>query len=194
MPAFEYAIALTGGIATGKSSAAKLFNAWGFEIIDLDAIAHQVLNAQQEKIAALFGAAYINKSGIDRKALGKLVFSDVNQRKKLEALLHPIIQKEAASRAKVLDMMAGSYLVDIPLFFEFQGYPITRTIVVYAPREVQLQRLMRRDGYSVKEAEQRLDAQMDIEKKREQATFVIDNSGDLSQLKNECQRVKALIL
>lgn len=194
MPAFEYAIALTGGIATGKSSAAKLFNAWGFEIIDLDAIAHQVLNAQQEKIAALFGAAYINKSGIDRKALGKLVFSDVNQRKKLEALLHPIIQKEAASRAKVLDMMAGSYLVDIPLFFEFQGYPITRTIVVYAPREVQLQRLMWRDGYSVKEAEQRLDAQMDIEKKREQATFVIDNSGDLSQLKNECQRVKALIL
>jgi len=194
MPAFEYAIALTGGIATGKSSAAKLFNAWGFEIIDLDAIAHQVLNAQQEKIAALFGAAYINKSGVDRKALGKLVFSDVNQRKKLEALLHPIIQKEAASRAKVLDMMAGSYLVDIPLFFEFQGYPITRTIVVYAPREVQLQRLMRRDGYSVKEAEQRLDAQMDIEKKREQATFVIDNSGDLSQLKNECQRVKALIL
>ena len=194
MPAFEYAIALTGGIATGKSSAAKLFSAWGIEIIDLDIIAHQILKRQQEKIATLFGTACIKEGSVDRKALGKQIFSDIKKRKKLEALLHPLIQKEATSKAKILDRVAKPYLVDTPLFFEFLGYPIADSIVVYASREIQLRRLIKRDGYSMKEARQRLDAQMDIEKKKVLATFVIDNSGDLSQLENECQRVKDLIL
>jgi len=83
MSAFAYAVALTGGIATGKSSAARLFGDWGIEIIDLDSIAHQVLNRQREKIVALFGAACIVGGSVDRRVLGKQVFSDSKKRKKL---------------------------------------------------------------------------------------------------------------
>jgi len=190
---FQYAIALTGGIATGKSSAAKLFGSWGFEIIDLDMIAHKVLDEQQEKISELFGAACVVEGRVDRRALGKQVFADTEKRKKLEALLHPLIRQEAANRASILDASGKPYLVDIPLFFELNSYPITRSILVYAPREIQLQRLMQRDGYSIQEATQRIDAQMNIETKKQQATFVIDNSGDLAQLERECRRVKDII-
>ena len=193
MSVFEYAIALTGGIATGKSSAAKLFDAWGFEIIDLDTVAHQILDGQQEKISELFGATCITGGRVDRKALGKQVFSDREKRKKLEALLHPLIRQEAVRKAHILDAFGKPYLVDIPLFFELRSYPITCSIIVYAPREIQLQRLMQRDGYSIQEATQRIDAQMNIETKKQQATFVIDNSGDLAQLKRECRRIRDLI-
>jgi dephospho-CoA kinase len=190
---FKYAIALTGGIATGKSSAAKLFGAWGFDIIDLDTIAHRTLDEQQGKISELFGATCITGGRVDRKALGKQVFADTEKRKKLEALLHPLIRQEAVKKAHILDAFGTPYLVDIPLFFELHSYPITRSIVVYTPREIQLQRLMQRDGYSMQEATQRIDAQMNIETKKQQATFVIDNSGDLAQLERECRRVRGLI-
>ena len=193
MSVFKYAIALTGGIATGKSSAAKLFDAWGFDIIDLDTVAHQILDGQQEKISELFGTTCITGGRVDRKALGKQVFADTEKRKKLEALLHPLIRQEAAEKAHILDAFGTPYLVDIPLFFELHSYPITRSIVVYTPREIQLQRLMQRDGYSMQEATQRIDAQMNIETKKQQATFVIDNSGDLAQLERECRRVRGLI-
>ena len=190
MSVFEHATALTGGIATGKSSAAKLFHAWGFEIIDLDLVAHKVLGGQQEKISELFGAECVSEGKVDRKALGKQVFSDTEKRKKLEALLHPLIRQEAVNKASLLDISGKPYLVDIPLFFELHSYPISQSILVYAPREIQLQRLMQRDGYNVQEATQRIDAQMDIESKKQQATFVIDNSGDLAQLERECRRVR----
>ena len=193
MSVFKYAIALTGGIATGKSSAAKLFAAWGFDIIDLDTVAHQILEGQQEKISALFGEVCITGGRVDRKALGKQVFADTEKRKELEALLHPLIRQEAMKKAQILDTLGTPYLVDIPLFFELHSYPITRSIVVYTLREIQLQRLMQRDGYSMQEATQRIDAQMDIETKKQQATFVIDNSGDLAQLERECRRVRGLI-
>ena len=193
MSIFKYAIALTGGIATGKSSVAKLFNAWGFEIIDLDTVAHQVLDGQQEKISELFGATCITRGRVDRRALGKQIFSDIKKRKKLEALLHPLIRQEAVRKAHILDAFGKPYLVDIPLFFELHSYPIARSIVAYAPRKIQLQRLMRRDEYSTQEAAQRIDAQMSIETKKKQATFVIDNSGDLAQLESECRRIRDLI-
>ncbi len=193
MSIFKYAIALTGSIATGKSSVAKLFDAWGFEIIDLDTVAHQVLDRQQEKISELFGETCITRGRVDRKALGKQIFSDTEKRKKLEALLHPLIRQEAVKKAHILDAFGKPYLVDIPLFFELHSYPIVRSIVVYAPRKIQLQRLMRRDECSTQEATQRIDAQMSIEIKKQQATFVIDNSGDLVQLERECRRVRELI-
>ena len=194
MANFKYAVALTGGIATGKSSAAEIFSQEGFEIIDADKIAHQILDEQAEQIAILFGAVYLTEGRVDRKALGRLVFSDAQKRKKLESLLHPLIQEEIASLSNILDRTKSPYLVDVPLFFESGAYPIAQTIVVYAPKEIQVERLMRREGYSRIEAWQRLEAQMDIEIKKKQATYVIDNSGDRDQLVRECQRVSHAIL
>ena len=191
---FVYAVVLTGGIATGKSSAAAYFAAWGCDIIDADKIAHEILDAQRESIARLFGDAYVREGRVDRKALGRLVFADVQQRKRLESLLHPLIEQEISARAEALDQDRKPYLIDIPLFFESRRYPVKHSIVVYAPREIQLQRLMQREGYSEAEARSRIEAQLDIEIKKAQASYVIDNSGTLARLERECRRVRALIL
>jgi len=191
---FTYAIALTGGIATGKSTVSRLFSSWGFEAIDLDEISHLVLESQKEKISALFGTAYIKEGHVDRRALGKTVFADTQKRNMLESLLHPLIHREVTRIAQDLDKRKQPYLVDIPLFFERNSYAIPRSIVVYTLPEIQLQRLVKREGYTTEEALQRINAQIDIEEKKKWATYVIDNSGDLEQLEKECLRVRDVIL
>ena len=192
---FEHAVALTGSIATGKSTSSKIFSGLGFEIIDADSIAHMILDRESAKVAELFGEEYLTDSNrVDRVALGRLVFGDNTKRKILEELLHPLIRKEITSQAEVLDSSGVTYLIDLPLFFESgSSYPIESSIVVYSPREIQLQRLIDREGYSVEEAESRISSQIDIEKKRAEATYIVDNSGDLKQLENECNRVAKLL-
>ena len=194
MTAFRYAIALTGSIATGKSTVAQIFSEYGFEIIDADRVAHHALDTHTSKIAEIFGKTYIVNGKVDRKALGKLVFANAKKRQALESLLHPLIQSEITSQAKALDRLEKPYLIDIPLFFELNRYPIKRSIVVYTPRQIQLERLMQRENYTQAEAQSRIDTQMDIEEKRTLATWVIDNSGDRETLEKECQRVQNLIL
>jgi len=191
---FKYAIALTGSIATGKSSTSRLFSSWGFEVIDLDTIAHQMLESQQAQIVRLFGAACIREGCVDRKMLGSIVFADAEKRSMLESLLHPLIYRESVRLAEDLDRKKKPYLVDIPLFFERNSYAISRSIVVYAPKKIQLRRLIEREGYTTKEALQRINAQIDIEEKKKRATYIIDNSGDLEQLEKECLRVRDIIL
>ena len=192
--AFEYAVALTGGIATGKSSATMLLSLYGFRFIDADKITHKVLDESAESIASLFGTEYVAGGKVDRGSLGKLVFADKVKRQDLEALLHPLIYDEIVRLSEEQERFKKPYIIDIPLFFEGDRYPIKQSIVIYAPREKQLERLMKRDGYSEEEALRRIDSQMDIEEKRRQATYVIDNSGDLKQLQGECDRVKDEIL
>jgi len=189
----SHAIVLTGGIATGKSSAGEILQQHGLALIDADRIAHKVLDAQTAEIAALFGEQFLLEGRVDRKALGALVFADSDKRKALESLLHPLIREEILQRSEALDRKRVPHLVDLPLFFESGQYPFERVIVVYAPRRIQKQRLMVRNGYTSDEAEARLDAQMDIEEKRARANHVIDNSGDLAQLERECLQVKDMI-
>ena len=192
--AFSYAIVLTGSIGTGKSSAAALLSSLGFEIIDADKVAHQVLNAESEKIAEIFGEELVKNNEVDRKALGSIIFADKAKRKVLEDLLHPLIYDEIERQALVLDQKKKPYLVDIPLFFEGGRYPIERTVVVYATKEQQLERLMERNGYTKEEAQARIDTQIPVDQKRQKASYVIDNSGTLTQLKAECKRVTKEIM
>ena len=192
--AFEYAIVLTGSIATGKSTAAALLSSLGFHIIDADKVAHQVLNVQSSTISEMFGAELIKDGEVDRKALGSIVFTDSTKRKELEDLLHPLIYDEIERQSLALDKKKKLYLVDIPLFFEGERYPIEKSIVVYATKEQQLQRLMARNGYAQEEAQSRIDTQMPVEEKRKKATYVIENSGTLTQLEAECARVAQEIL
>ncbi len=192
--AFEYAVALTGGIATGKSSATMLLSLYGFRFIDADKITHKVLDDNYSKIADLFGSEYIAGGKVDRGKLGKLVFADKVSRQDLEALLHPLIYEEIRELSEEQDRFKKPYIVDIPLFFEGDRYPIEKSIVIYTPKELQLERLMKRDGYTEEEALQRIESQMDIEEKRKRASYVIDNSGDLKQLQRECDRAKDEIL
>jgi len=192
--AFHYAIVLTGSIATGKSTAATLLVSLGFHIIDADKVAHQVLNAHSQAVSELFGTELVNNGKVDRKALGNIVFADSTKRKALEDLLHPLIYDEIEQQSLALDKKKKPYLVDIPLFFERGRYPIEKSIVVYATKEQQLQRLMERNGYSQEEAQSRIDTQIPVEKKRKEASYVIDNSGTLMHLEAECARVTKEII
>jgi len=192
--AFTYAVALTGSIATGKSTVMKCFYAFGFEIIDADKIAHEILNEEHEAIATLFGADVVKEKKVDRKALGSIVFANEQKRKQLESLLHPLIYARIERLAIMLDEKKKPYLVDIPLFFEGKRYPIEKVLVVYTPFDLQLQRLIQREGTNQVEAQKRIDIQISIEEKRKKADYVIDNSGTLAELERECTRVKEEIL
>jgi len=192
--AFKYAIALTGSIATGKSSTVKLLEDAGFHIIDADQIAHQILDEQHQSIADLFGETLVSEGKVDRKALGAIVFADSNKRKALEALLHPLIYKEIERLSVEQDKWGKPYFIDIPLFFEGGRYPIEKSLVVYTTEEQQLERLMHREGYTKEEALNRIQTQIPVEEKRKLASYVIDNSGTLTQLEKECERVKEEIL
>jgi len=181
--AFEHAIVLTGGIATGKSSVSKIFEEEGFRVIDADTIAHQVLNDSADKVAGLFGQEVLQENGmVDRKVLGAMVFGDRAKRKDLETLLHPLIYNEILRLSEIEESKKSPYLIDIPLFFETARYNISKSIVVYASRLQQIERGMRRDGLSKEEMLRRISAQIDIEEKRKRSTYLIDNSGERIQL------------
>ncbi len=188
--AFDYAIALTGSIATGKSSVAKWFVKQGFRVIDADSIAHDILDAECKKIEIMFGKDLVSAQKVDRQKLGALVFSDKKKRARLESFLHPLIFTKIETESYKEDVLKKPYLIDIPLFFESNRYLIERSLVVYTPKETQLKRLMQRNGYNEEEARLRISLQEDIEEKRKKATYLIDNSGDLTTLWLECERVK----
>ncbi len=192
----EHAIVLTGGIASGKSTASAILQLLGFRVVDADKIAHEVLNASADEIAKAFGKEFITQNGVDRKKLGTLVFADAKERQKLESIVHPKIKEEIFTRAKEQEKFKKPYLIDLPLFFERQeSYSdFKKVLVVYAPQEIQLLRLIKRDGFSKKEALQRLNAQLPIEYKKEKANYLIDNSKDLAHLQKECEKVKEEIL
>jgi dephospho-CoA kinase len=194
MMAFAYAVALTGGIATGKSTVARMFEDDGFVVIDADRIAHEILDEQQEKIIEMFGEEMVSEGKVDRKVLGAVVFADPKKRKALESLLHPLIYARIEAEAEREDQKCKPYIVDIPLFFEGKRYPIKRSLVVYASPEQQVERAMQRDGLTREAVLKRIAAQIDIAKKRDMADYVIDNSQDQTQLRVEYEKIKKMIM
>ena len=142
----------------------------------------------------MFGEVLMHDGSVDRKALGEIVFSDSEKRKALESLLHPLIYDEIERLSMQQDLLKKPYFIDIPLFFEGERYPIEKSLVVYTTEAQQLERLISREGYSKEEALGRIKTQIPVEEKRKRATYVIDNSGTLTQLKQECERVKEEIL
>ena len=125
--AFDYAIALTGGIATGKSTVASLLALNGMRVIDADSISHEILDASHSWVKESFGDEYVNSSKVDRAKLGSLVFSNIELKKKLEEFLHPKIRLEIEKRSIKQDSFKFPYLIDIPLFFENGAYDIAES-------------------------------------------------------------------
>ena len=191
---FEYAIALTGGIAMGKSTVLSLFMMYGFLTIDADKITHKLLDDNTDMIKELFGDKYVSDKKVLRKELGYLIFNDKVQKLKLENFLHPLIKQEITKKALNFETQKKPYLIDIPLFFENKNYDINKSIVVYTTKDIQLQRLIKRDNYTRNEALARINNQMDIEEKKQKATFVIDNTKDLQNLQKEVEKIKQLLL
>jgi dephospho-CoA kinase len=185
---FKNAIALTGGIATGKSTVCDMLRSKGYEIIDADKVAHNMLDLHSKDIATMFGDEYVIDGKVDRKKLGSIIFNNTNNRKKLEEFLHPLIREEIVAQADIYEGKKTPYIVDIPLYYESGKYDIDRVALVYAPKQIQLKRLLQRDHLTDVEANQRLDSQLPIEEKREKCSFIIDNTKDLTHLKEEVEK------
>ncbi|MEB3100508.1 dephospho-CoA kinase [Ferviditalea candida] len=185
-------IGLTGGIATGKSTVSKMLVDKGAILIDADQVAREVVlpgSAVLDKVYERFGQAIRNADGsLDRKKLGDIVFADRKARKDLEALLHPAIReimKERMSRAE-LEHPESLVVADIPLLFESGlQHLYDEVLLVYVPEEIQIRRLMARDGIDEEQATLRIRAQMPIEDKKKMADIVIDNSGTPESTRNQ---------
>ena len=191
--AFKYAIALTGGIATGKSTVASLLYLNGMRVIDADTISHDILDASSDWVINEFGAKYVYRDKVDRAELGNLIFSNSHAKKKLEDFLHPKIKAEIKKQSEKQDSFKFPYLIDIPLFFENASYEIKDSVVVYTPSDIQLQRFIKRNNYDKEESLKRINSQMPIDEKKKMATWVIDNSKNLKHLQKECENFVEII-
>jgi dephospho-CoA kinase len=178
-------IALTGGIASGKTTVARLFAALGAKLIDTDQIARDVVappSAVLDRIAARFGPGILLANGsLDRAQLRRQVFADPAARTDLEAITHPAIHAEVARLARQL---GGPYqLVAIPLLVETNTQDqYDRVLLVDASAETQKRRLQMRDGIDAAAAERMLAAQSTRAARRAAADDIIDNEGDVGRL------------
>jgi len=183
-------IGLTGGIATGKTTVSNFLEKLGAKIIDADKIAHEVMkkgNKGWKKVLNAFGEDILNDKGeINRPLLGKLVFSNQEQKRKLEKIVHPIIVQRIEEQLKELRRKTGNIIeenrvivLDAPLLYETGLESLVDQVwVVYTDPKTQLERLINRDGLTLQEARDRISAQMDLSKKCQLADRVIYNTED----------------
>jgi dephospho-CoA kinase len=193
-------LGLTGGIAAGKSTVARGFEALGVPVVDADKLAREAVapgSPGLNEIVEVFGADVLLSDGsLDRKALGARVFADAGLRSKLNAITHPKIAQLGAQRIAEHAARGAHYVVyEAALIVENNLHRAMRgLIVVSVDPVVQLGRLMRRDALTESEAQARIEAQMPLEKKLEVADFVIDNSGEPEVLQARVHEVHGLIL
>jgi dephospho-CoA kinase len=181
---------LTGGIATGKSTVSSFLKEAGAVIIDADAIARDVVKKDLpawHEIVKTFGKDVLLPDGeIDRARLGGIIFGDSSKKEILNGIVHPhVIRKVAEQIDKIQKESPGSIVIlDVPLLIEAgMDKGLDAVILVYAPEELQLIRIIERDGLSHEDALLRVRSQIPIEKKREFATIIIDNSGTIEETK-----------
>ena len=184
-------VGLTGGIGSGKSAVADLFEELGAAVVDTDAIAHELTapgGAAIEPIRKAFGADVIAPNGaLDRAAMRRQVFADAQAKTRLEGILHPMIRTEADRRS---DASRAPYVVlVVPLLVESGGYRsrVQRVSVVDCPEEIQVARVMSRSGLSAEEARAIMAAQVGRDQRLAVADDVIDNSGDLAALRPQVE-------
>jgi dephospho-CoA kinase len=189
-------VGLTGNIASGKSCACSLFAEWGAHIIDADRVVHELLACgarTYDKIVEAFGAQILDRNmNIDRRRLSRIIFFDEKQRMLLNRLTHPEIHGEILRRISDLEQQSsgGIVIVDAALTVETGSYKMYhRLIVVACDPALQLSRLMNRDALTEEEAKARIASQMPIEEKIKLADYVIDNSGDLKQMRDQVEAV-----
>jgi len=189
-------VGLTGGIATGKSTVGAALADLGAVVVDADSLVHQLLGAGGSAVAEIlsrFGPQVGDESGgIDRAALGRIVFADAQARSRLESLLHPRVRSEANRRFEVAARDRGCRVAvfDAALLVETGAYrEFDRLIVTRCAPETQLRRLMARDGLSSSQARARIAAQAPVERKTALADFIIDTDGTVDATVEQTTRV-----
>lgn len=192
-------IGLTGGIGSGKSAVTALLRRRGVPVLDADATVRELQRPGEEGLRRLveaFGPGILLPSGeLDRAALGRLVFADGETRRRVEAILHPLVRERMAEQLLAAEAAGAEVVVqDIPLLFEARAPAgFDATVLVYAPPEVQRTRLVDLRGMTPADADARIQAQLPMSEKRRRATYVIDNTGSLEDLEAEVDRVWARV-
>lgn len=189
-------VGLTGGIACGKSTVAKMFVKLGAHLIDFDKIAHYVQEPGKQaykEVVHQFGKAILKPDKkIDRIKLGKIVFADRKKMNKLNHIVHPLVYQEWQTRLEKIRAKEEHAIVlsDVPLLFEggMQCLFDLILLVIVAPEE-QIRRLRTRNGLSVQDAEKRLNCQMPIRQKIKLANIVIDNKGSVSDTEKKVKQI-----
>jgi dephospho-CoA kinase len=202
LAAMTRVVGLTGGIATGKSTVARMFEKRGVVLIDADAIVRELQapgSPVLAEIAAAFGPEVIDANGeLDREAVGARVFRDAQARKRLGDIIHPRVTAEMQRRTEAARAAgAAVVMLDIPLLLEGReagtgtgsAVRFDAVIVVYASEDVQIERQLERNTYARDEAERRVRAQMSIEDKRALADYVIDNTGSLEDTERQVDEI-----
>jgi dephospho-CoA kinase len=194
-------IGLTGGIGSGKTAVSNLLAQLGAGIVDTDLIAHQITAPGGKAIPLIqdhFGAEFIDSSGaLDRAKMRSLVFQNLEAKKALEAITHPLIRQETLRQAgQLADAGVPYLLLVVPLLIESGTWidQIDYLVVVDCPEETQIQRVMHRSNLSRTEVESILKAQASRQERLALANAVIDNQGKLSELKTAVQELHQKIL
>ncbi|MED1722070.1 dephospho-CoA kinase [Brevibacillus parabrevis] len=192
-------LGLTGGIATGKSTVTGMLRERGIPVIDADQIAREVVEPGKpayEAIVRHFGKDILLEDGqIDRKGLGEIVFSDESERQKLNAIVHPEVRRVMREEAEAAEANGADIVfMDIPLLFESKlQHMVEKIVVVYAPGDMQLARMMERDELEEEQAQKRLRAQFPIDQKKLEADFLIDNSFSREETERQVEALLAEI-
>jgi dephospho-CoA kinase len=189
-------VGLTGGIASGKSLVAKVFQDLGAHVIDADKIVHELLEPGQqawEEVVEYFGPGIVfPDKTIDRRKLGEIVFNHAEKRTWLNQCLHPKVFAAYSSRVKHLCERAPHAIIvlDAALLIE-TGYhkKMDRIVVVYATQEQQMERLTSRDRFSREQALVRIRSQMPLSEKRKQADYVIENTGTREETEHQAREI-----
>jgi dephospho-CoA kinase len=187
-------VGLTGGLATGKTTVAKIFKELGAEVVDADIIAREIVRKGTEvfdEIVKVFGEGIIGEEGeLDRKKLASIIFCDEEAREKLNMITHPPIRKRIVEEIARLKESKRIIVLDVPLLIE-AGFSdlVDVVVVVSAGEEEQIRRVMKRDGIKREEALLRIRSQLPLQSKLDAADYVIDNSGPLDRTRMEVRRV-----
>jgi dephospho-CoA kinase len=190
-------VGLSGGIGSGKSTVARIFERLGARILDADAITRELQargSPLLERIVEAFGAEVLTPEGeLDRMALGERVFRDAAARERLEALVHPAVGAELARRlAAAREAGIPLVVVDVPLLFETAAarrLGFDALVLVWCRAEQQVERQLARDGTGREQAERRLRAQLPLDAKRALADFVIDNSDRIEDTERQVREL-----
>jgi dephospho-CoA kinase len=189
-------VGLTGGIATGKSTVAEMFREAGAVIVDADLIAREVVEKGTpawEKIRIEFGdEVLLDNQEIDRDKLGDIIFNDPEKKELLNSIVHPAVFQKMGERINEVEQDSPDAVVilDVPLLIESgmqDGF--SDVVLVYITEELQVKRLMTRDGFSEKDAFSRIQSQMPIDEKKDIVDTVIDNSKGLEHTRKQVLEV-----
>ena len=187
-------VGLTGGISSGKSTVSSYLKQLKIPVIDADEVARKVVEPNSQgarEIRKTFGSdVFEEDESLNRQKLGALIFSNTENRQKLDELLQPLIKIMILDEIEEYRQKGENMIVlDLPLLFEKQYEELCEEIiVVYIPKELQLERLMKRNQYTKQEALSRIDSQLSIEEKRKRATVLLDNQGTIQQLYHQVEQ------